>query len=169
MTYKTLPVMVYIGPPGCGKSYAAKRMIDRYRDHGRFVVAHDITGEWSNHADAIFSTDEFLRIGWKELPRGAFIVVDEAPLVVPHAAKAGNLVFDVLTKGRHRGYGIVCITQRAADVNRVVTAHATRVQAFRTYEPRDLTYLKARGFDEEKVKNLGQYQSITWTPKRGAK
>ena len=169
MSYLSLPILVFLGPPGSGKSYAAKRMVDRYYDHGRFVVAHDNTGEWSRHAHLCLDTAQFERLGWRELPHNSVIVLDEASRVLTHRHKAGDIGYDLCTEGRHRGYVIVICTQRAADVHRVATAHATRIQTFRVHEPRDLAYLAERGFDRDQVKRLAQYRSLTWTPQRGVR
>lgn len=47
-------------------------------------------------------------------------------------------------RGRHHGLSILCASQRAADVGRMVSSQSNRVAIFSTMEPIDLTYW--RGF-----------------------
>ena len=160
----TYPLRLYLGKPGSGKTYAAQRYVERARRAGDpFVIAHDVKRQWEGLADVCLDTQQWELIGYREAPVGTIWVVDEADLVLHHAAKRGSTARDLLRRGRDRRYRLVIITQRPQLVMPEVRNFATRVQAFRQQTELETTWLvKNFGFDTARLMALPKFRCLVW-------
>lgn len=69
----------------------------------------------------------------------------------PHLAK-------MIKYGRHYNCGLIAVSRRPAEVNRLITSQAHKIIVFQITEPSDLDYLKKSGFDPDDLGNKPKYQ-----------
>jgi hypothetical protein len=168
MAAKVFPARLYLGPPGSGKTFSAREYVKKLLELPRrpFIVAHDPEGDWDDLADLALDTDEWNVLGYREMPRGTVWIVDEAHEVLTHGTKHTSTAHKLLTKGRHRGYRLVIITQRPQEIHPRARGVAKYVKVFRFDNDLDTGFLARNwGFDEEKLRRLGLYRSMTWRKK----
>lgn len=66
--------------------------------------------------------------------------------------------------GRHRGVEMICISRRPAEVNRNLTAQASRLFIFRMHEPRDIAYFRTLiGPVAEKIPSLPDFTPLEYS------
>ena len=83
------------------------------------------------------------------------LIVEELSLYCnPHNIEPG--LYGIIAYGRHKNISFVGISQRPAQINRLITSQATTIFTFRQVEPIDVKYLETFGF--ESINKLPQYQ-----------
>lgn len=68
------------------------------------------------------------------------LVVEEVdayatPSIIPFDLKR------CLKTGRHRGVGLICVSRRPAEINRLITSQTQRFICFKMFEPNDVRYM----------------------------
>jgi len=180
-------VIVIIGKRGCGKSYLARKLIEK---EPRLLI-FDTMSEYLD--GVVFDAEEIAQFKafWKHVYRQPFRLIYR-PLVpekeIDEIAELvyllGNTTFvveevdcyctayqisdafaHIIQRGRHKNITLFAITQRPYGIHRLLTSQAKELYIFSTNEPRDRDYLKALlGPEiEAKLDALQQYQYIKWT------
>ncbi len=130
-----MPLSLFCGPPGAGKSYHAVCEIQRQNRDGRLVWTNvdGLKPDEFEHPELIhLMNDEELVRPWRHLPNDAMIVIDEAGVVFP--ADFGrtettnkedlNDLRKWVTQHRHQGQDIIIVVQDQSLVHRCIRAVA---------------------------------------------
>lgn len=180
-------VIVIIGKRGSGKSYLARKLIER---EPRLLI-FDTMSEYLD--GVVFDAEELqqFKAFWKHVYRRPFRLIYR-PLVpekeIDEIAELvyllGNMTFvveevdcyctayqisdafaHIIQRGRHKNITLIGITQRPYGIHRLLTSQAKELYIFSTSEPRDRDYLKSLlGQEvEAKLDALEQYQYVKWT------
>jgi len=182
-------INIIIGTRGSGKSYLTKKLIlekprmliydtqHEYRDAIGFE--HDeyemMLQYWQKHCEGSFrlayrpadamDLEEFDRIAALVFALGDMTFVCEEVHTYCQTNRVTPNFKAVLSRGRHKGIEVFCVTQRPFGIDRYVTSQAKRAHLFATNEPRDLQYI--RDYFGYAVFNmmgrLGTYEHVRWT------
>jgi len=180
-------VIVIIGKRGCGKSYLARKLIER---EPRLLI-FDTMSEYLD--GVVFDAEEIsqFKAFWKHVYRRPFRLIyrplvpeKEIDEIAELVYMLGNMTFvveevdcyctpyqisdafaHIIQRGRHKNITLLAITQRPYGIHRLLTSQAKELYIFSTNEPRDRDYLKSLlGQEiEAKLDALQQYQYIKWT------
>jgi DNA helicase HerA-like ATPase len=184
---KTTDVILILGQRGTGKSnlvkYLAKRfkrivVYDCLHEHSELgAVTHnieDINNEnlelnekiiFQPYEDSQELFNEFCNRVWKM--QNVVCIIEEI------SNYASNNYLDLnfsklLRLGRHRGIGLICISQRCALVNKTIPALAEHIISFRQQLPNDLAYLyEFVGQDVYKLPSLENFYFMHYSYKTG--
>ena len=188
---KAPDLRVVLGAGGSGKTHLVNHWLDGAVGIGRRIVIFNPNAETiysaratviDRRADlvaAVMGKDDF-QISWHGLDRDDFDFVNEVAwcaerltLVweeVDNWIDAGRLpdhAFRIVNQGRHRNIRVIACARRPARVSRDLTANASRIVAFRTVEPRDVSYLREfMGPGADQLRDLAPYTALDWTPKK---
>ncbi len=84
--------------------------------------------------------------------------------------KKGNILKNLINRGRHYGASILATTIRYTDTGRSLTAQADEIISFNTHEPRDVEYLRAYfGPLADDLNKLKPYHYIRYTEGKAEK
>ena len=87
----------------------------------------------------------------------------------PAAGRRDSAAAKIINAGRHRDLGVWGAARRPAAVPRDLTANANRICAFRSFEPRDLAYLREFvGQAADQLPDLAPYTALDWQAGAGA-
>ncbi len=90
------------------------------------------------------------------------VLVDEVHLVL-NASMPCSAFGTLLRLSRHHNNTVIAVSQRPADVPRIVTSLATQLYVFRLHEPVDLKYMRAIiGPDAERVPDLPNFRYLRY-------
>lgn len=180
-------VIVIIGKRGSGKSYLARKLIER---EPRLLI-FDTMSEYNE--GVMFETEELqqFKAFWKHVYRRPFRLIyrplmpeKEIEVIAELVFLLGNMTFvveevdcyctpyqisdafaHIIQRGRHKNITLIGVTQRPYGIHRLLTSQAKELYIFSTSEPRDRDYLKSLlGQEiEAKLDALQQYQYVKWT------
>jgi hypothetical protein len=180
------PIITNImGKRGSGKSYLARQRIAEFP---RSLV-YDTMGEYTS--GVICEDLAELKTVWQRSYQGNFRIIyrpldaeeEFEPLcrLVWECGNMGFLVEEVQTfcnarsicrdfkaiiaKGRHRGISLIGVTQRPAEISKLLTSQAKEFCIFNTTEPNDIEYFRnSLGSDiVAKISELKEYEYVRWT------
>ena len=181
---KNTDVICIYGQRGSGKSIMAKYLLLKFPKY----IVFDPLGEYSRFGKVVFSLEEInpederiifnprdtpnneethdlvSKYVWDNLPNYCFLT-DEIHM---YQSKALTTNFKkVITQGRHRGIGMICVSQRFANVNQTITTQASHLFLFRLFG-RDIETAKTYfGSDiEDLLRQLEEYHYIYWNTKQ---
>jgi len=178
-------IILIFGKRGSGKSYLAKKLIEK---ESRLIV-FDTLGEYTG--GVVFENYEKFIEFWRTTYTRSFRLIYrplrpdiEIDKIAEAVFALGNLTLlveeidcyctsyqisehfaHVVQRGRHKNITLLGITQRPYGVHRLLTSQAKEIYIFNTNEPRDREYLKTLLGQEIEVKldQLEKYQYIKWT------
>lgn len=140
------------------------RLLRRWGDRERFRIVY--RGPTSFPIDATKpdgpATVEPVFRALAELP-DFLLTVDEAgrfcsPTYTPGKPDGG--LFAIVHQGRTKGQAVTLCAQRASMLPRDLTAAVEEWLAWEPNEPADFEYLRARGIDEEELRNLDGHDAV---------
>jgi len=92
-----------------------------------------------------------------------WLVLDEIDQYASDRRK-GNILKNLINRGRHYGASILATTIRYTDTGRSLTAQADEIIAFNTHEPRDVEYLRTYfGQLADELSKLPAYHYLRYT------
>jgi len=178
-------IKLIMGKRGSGKSYLAKKMIQA----ASRLLVYDPMGEYFGGV----VVDDFLELRdfWLKVYRGRFRIIyrpidaeaEFAP-ICRLAWACENLTFlieevqtfcnprsictdfkAIIAKGRKKEIEVIGVTQRPAEISKLLTSQAKEMYIFNTTEPNDIEYFKNTFGSEfvEKMSALQQYEFVKWT------
>jgi len=154
-------VVLVVGRRGSGKTYASRRIIERFRRRGGVVLAVDpVSSDPPQDSHLASAADVWDSDMPESTPEGVTMVaVDEADMYAPQAdarRRPPPPLVDLIRRGRHRGVTLVLCTQRPALVMRDAYALADYVVICQTTDARDLkTLSELPGVAEHREKISG--------------
>lgn len=172
---KNRKIILIFGRTGSGKSYLAKRMIQKLK---RVVVVDKM---FEYHSETIFyNFDDLLEYYLKFIPnefnfvcrfesdediellfkfcwyvKNLVLVVEESELYISPYKKQSEFL-KLVRYGRHRAISIIAIARRVVELSNDVKANADEIISFKQILKKDIEYLKQLGF--QKVDKLNQYE-----------
>lgn len=172
---KNRKIILIFGRTGSGKSYLAKRMIQKFN---RVII---IDKMFEYHSDTIFySFNDLLEYYLKNVPdefcfvcrfesdddiellfkfcwyvKNLLLVVEESELYISPYKKQSEFL-KLIRYGRHRAISIIAIARRVVELSNDVKANADEIISFKQILKKDIDYLKQLGFT--KIENLGKYE-----------
>lgn len=128
-----MPIHLYTGLPGAGKSLAVvHRMLQLSKEEpGRPIYVHGVDGLKPGIAEPLEDVSK-----WKDLPHGSIIVIDEVQEHMP--VDRGNTPEWIKELSRHRHYGMdfIVATQHPSLIStylrRLVSKHTHHIRKFGT-------------------------------------
>lgn len=177
-------IRLVFGKRGSGKSVLAKSLI-RYQN--RYLI-YDTLGEYT---DGVTISDlDTLRRFWLKVYQRNFRIVyqpldpdAEFDAVCELVWECQDMTFlveeidqycqlhrmspemkNIVQRGRHRHIELIGVTQRPANIDRLLTSQTKEMYILSMTEPRDIAYFKDAigGNIEEKIVALDQYQYVRW-------
>ncbi len=177
-------IKLVMGKRGCGKSFLVKQLIKNIRR----LFVYDSMGEYT---DGVVVEDMAeLRKFWSKVYRGHFRIIyrptdaesEFEPICqliwvcgymtlvaeeVQTFCNTRSICKDfkaIVAKGRHRDITLIGVTQRPAEISKLLTSQAKEICIFNTTEPNDLQYFKDSFGSElvEKIGQLQQYEYVFW-------
>lgn len=177
-------IRLVFGKRGSGKSVLARSLI---HNQNRYLT-YDTLGEYSDGV-TICDLDTLRRFWLKVYQRNFRIVYQpldpdvEFDAVCELVWECQDMTFlveeidqycqqhrmspemkNIVQRGRHRNIELIGVTQRPANIDRLLTSQTKEMYILSMTEPRDIAYFKdAIGGDvEEKIAALEQYQYVHW-------
>ncbi len=177
-------ITLVMGKRGSGKTYLVKTLCRQYLR----LFIYDPQGEYT---DGVIVDDlAELRDVWLKVYRKNFRIVYrpvDAELEFEPVCKlvweCQNLAFvieevqsfcnpqsicydfkAIVAKGRHRDIELIGVTQRPAEISKLLTSQAKQMMIFRVTDPNDTKYFTATFGPEftEKLEQLQQYEFVKW-------
>ena len=165
-----------VGQPGSGKTRIARMIAARFPR----VFVLDPLGEYSGtvfetmsevfdffeanpsletFAVCLRNSDEaeadfFFRLAWSL--QNVLVVVEEANIYMDSRRKFPSFL-QLVSRGRHRGIHLLCVSQRVPEVFVAFRATKTSLISFVQDEPNDLKHLSDWGFDENRIRQLEKF------------
>jgi DNA helicase HerA-like ATPase len=175
-----------VGQSGTGKTRVARMLAERFPR--RFIL--DPLGEYSGtvfesmtdvfdffeqNADleefsiVLRSSDEsdadfLFRLAWSV--GNLLLVVEEANIYMDSRAKFPSFL-QLVSRGRHRGVHLLCVSQRVPEVMIAFRAQKTSLITFLQDEPSDIDHLEEWGFDAENIQSLERFDERFDIPVEG--
>lgn len=172
---KKRKIILIFGRTGSGKSYLAKRMIQKFN---RVIIVDKM---FEYHSDTIFyNFNDLLEYYLKNVPnefnfvcrfendddiellfkfcwyvKNLLIIVEESELYISPYKKQSEFL-KLIRYGRHRAISIIAIARRVVELSNDVKANADEIISFKQILKKDIDYLKQLGFT--KIENLGKYE-----------
>lgn len=101
----------------------------------------------SDESDADF----FFRLAWTV--ENVLVVVEEANIYMDSRRRFPSFL-QLVSRGRHRGVHLLCVSQRVPEVMVAFRAQKTSLITFLQDEPSDIDHLEEWGFDPTQVRSL---------------
>ena len=159
------PVLLYLGPPGTGKTELMRKHIRPFVKSKRSVIiANDPEGQFEEYGFYTIAPIDWAKVDWDGWPDDTIFVLDEVQLICPSSAGETNHIRMLLNFGRGRGFRIFATSRRPTAINIELTAFASTVFGFRTTHPRDLKWFRdAFGPDfADAIAEAPQFQPVVW-------
>lgn len=171
-------IIFIAGMRGYGKSYLAKKWF--IPNCKKPVFVYDSTGEWArefkNHPNVHiyqpFNPDkkdfeQWCKVIWEQdIP--CLAVVEEASNGMPSRMTFSKFPYinKMITQGRHRGIGMLIISQRPSDVVSKALSQSQRVYCFRLFAPCDVDALRKYIGSEwvKEIQTLPRYWFLKYSP-----
>jgi len=177
-------IRLVFGKRGSGKSVLARSLI---HNQNRYVI-YDTLGEYTAGV-TICDLDTLKRFWLKVYQRNFRIVYQpldpdaEFDAVCELVWECQDMTFlveeidqycqlhrmspemkNIVQRGRHRHIELIGVTQRPANIDRLLTSQTKEMYILSMTEPRDIAYFKdaINGNIEEKIEALEQYQYVHW-------
>jgi ABC-type dipeptide/oligopeptide/nickel transport system ATPase component len=171
---KKRKIILIFGRTGSGKSYLAKRLIEKFER----VVIIDKMYEYQSET-IFYNFNDLIEYYLKNVPdtfnfvcrfendndiellfkfcwyvKNVLLVVEESELYISPYQKQSEFL-KLVRYGRHRAISIIAIARRVVELSNDVKANADEIISFKQILKKDIDYLKQLGFT--KVENLKQY------------
>ena len=177
-------IKLIMGKRGSGKSWLAKNMLRKYTR----LFVYDPMGEYT---DGVI-VDDFAELSsfWLKVYKGNFKIIyrpldaeAEFPPICKLIWDCQNITFlteevqtfcnprsictefkAIIAKGRHRDIEFIGVTQRPAEISKLLTSQAKEMYIFTSSEPNDLQYFKDSLGQElvDKIAELKEYEFVKW-------
>ena len=177
-------IELIFGKRGSGKSYLAKQlMLHQWRS-----LIYDTLGEYTD--GIVIESYSALCKFWKNVYRNKFRIIyqpldpeGEFEKVCELIWECGNITFlveeidafcspqslclpfkAIIQRGRHKDITLIGVTQRPANIARLITAQAKKMYIFNTTEPRDIDYFRQVLGENviQKFTQLKEYEFVLW-------
>ncbi len=177
-------IRLIFGKRGCGKTKLAQSLIAPQPR----VIVYDTLGEYTD--GVLIDQQETLGLFWLKVYRHQFRIVyqpldpeGEFDWCCRLVWECGHVTFlveeldryakplgmslalkEIVQRGRHREIELIGVTQRAANIDRLITSQAKEMFIFNTTEPRDIDYFKDTiGSDvTELLADLKEFEFVRW-------
>lgn len=176
ISYSLGEILVICGKAGKGKSHFAKFLASRLNN----IVIWDVHAQHKDLGIPISNINQIKAGKWVYVPEdyslGHFdlfcgkcydvwnttIFVEEAQSYLPSSPfPLKNNIGRLISQGRNRGIGLVCITRRIADLHKDIVSQS-KIVSFYQFWDRDIETLEANipRLDGEIVKKLKDYEFL---------
>lgn len=172
---KRRKIILIFGRTGSGKSYLAKKLIEKFKR----VIIVDKMFEYESET-IFYSFNDLIEYYLKNIPnefkfvcrfendndiellfkfcwyvKNLLLVVEESELYISPYQKQSEFL-KLIRYGRHRAISIIAIARRVVELSNDVKANADEIISFKQILKKDIDYLKQLGFS--KIENLKQYE-----------
>ncbi len=130
---------IVLGGTGSGKTYYAKKVVDKFiADGGRVVIFNPMEQDFNVNAEMYGTPENFYEAVYDDDKKRGLIVVDEAPVLLAYDKNKFNTF---MTNARHRGGALILVQRPKVVLTPTILSQCDDIVCFKLNLPADNKYI----------------------------